>query len=221
MTSSCRQRRHHLGPARGGRRPLRQLAGRQHRLVPESQPVLGYAAERLVCDTCEPPRADLPRRSEPLTGTDRRARSASAARGRHHLRLHRRRLPRDDAAHPRGDRLLVRLGRMPFAQYHYPFENRELFESQFPADFISEGIDQTRGWFYTMLVISHLPVGPQLLQELSGERADPGQARARRCPRPRATPSTPWRSCGRGRSVALVPVDLRPVWTPTRFDSTA
>ena len=45
-------------------------------------------------------------------------------------------------------------GAMPFAQYHYPFENKELFESQFPADFISEGIDQTRGWFYSLLVIS-------------------------------------------------------------------
>jgi len=45
-------------------------------------------------------------------------------------------------------------GAMPFAQYHYPFENEELFETQFPADFISEGIDQTRGWFYTLLIIS-------------------------------------------------------------------
>ena len=45
-------------------------------------------------------------------------------------------------------------GAMPFAQYHYPFENQEMFESQFPADFICEGIDQTRGWFYTLLVIS-------------------------------------------------------------------
>ena len=45
-------------------------------------------------------------------------------------------------------------GAMPFAQYHYPFENKELFENQFPADFISEGIDQTRGWFYSLLVIS-------------------------------------------------------------------
>ena len=44
-------------------------------------------------------------------------------------------------------------GSMPFAQYHYPFENKELWESQFPADFISEGIDQTRGWFYSLLVI--------------------------------------------------------------------
>ena len=45
-------------------------------------------------------------------------------------------------------------GAMPFAQYHYPFENEELWETQFPADFISEGIDQTRGWFYSLLVIS-------------------------------------------------------------------
>ena len=45
-------------------------------------------------------------------------------------------------------------GAMPFAQYHYPFENKELFDTQFPADFISEGIDQTRGWFYSLIVIS-------------------------------------------------------------------
>jgi len=45
-------------------------------------------------------------------------------------------------------------GAMPFAQYHYPFENKELFDSQFPADFICEGIDQTRGWFYSLIVIS-------------------------------------------------------------------
>ena len=45
-------------------------------------------------------------------------------------------------------------GSMPFAQYHYPFENKELFEKNFPADFISEAIDQTRGWFYTLLAIS-------------------------------------------------------------------
>ncbi len=50
-------------------------------------------------------------------------------------------------------------GSMPFAQLHYPFENKELFETQFPADFISEAIDQTRGWFYTLLVISTLLFG--------------------------------------------------------------
>ena len=47
-------------------------------------------------------------------------------------------------------------GSMPFAQWHYPFENRELFEKCFPADFISEAIDQTRGWFYTLEAISTL-----------------------------------------------------------------
>jgi isoleucyl-tRNA synthetase len=47
-------------------------------------------------------------------------------------------------------------GAMPFAQYHYPFENREVFNENYPADFICEAIDQTRGWFYTMLTISTL-----------------------------------------------------------------
>ncbi len=47
-------------------------------------------------------------------------------------------------------------GSMPFAQHHYPFENKDLFESQFPADFISEAVDQTRGWFYSLLAISTL-----------------------------------------------------------------
>ena len=50
-------------------------------------------------------------------------------------------------------------GSMPFAQYHYPFENKELFATQFPADFISEGIDQTRGWFYSLIVISTFVMG--------------------------------------------------------------
>ncbi|MEK7538533.1 MAG: class I tRNA ligase family protein [Patescibacteria group bacterium] len=45
-------------------------------------------------------------------------------------------------------------GSMPYAQFHYPFENKELFEKNFPADFIAEGVDQTRGWFYNMLVLS-------------------------------------------------------------------
>ena len=45
-------------------------------------------------------------------------------------------------------------GAMPFAQHHYPFENKENFHELFPADFICEGIDQTRGWFYSLLAIS-------------------------------------------------------------------
>jgi len=47
-------------------------------------------------------------------------------------------------------------GAMPFAQHHYPFENKELFEQQFPADFISEAVDQTRGWFYSLMAESTL-----------------------------------------------------------------
>ena len=47
-------------------------------------------------------------------------------------------------------------GAMPFAQHHYPFENKDLFEQQFPADFISEAVDQTRGWFYSLMAESTL-----------------------------------------------------------------
>jgi isoleucyl-tRNA synthetase len=47
-------------------------------------------------------------------------------------------------------------GSMPFAQHHYPFENEDIFKAQFPADFISEAVDQTRGWFYSLLAISTL-----------------------------------------------------------------
>ena len=54
-------------------------------------------------------------------------------------------------------------GSMPFAQHHYPFENRQLIDeqSQFPADFIAEAVDQTRGWFYSMLAISTMLFGDE------------------------------------------------------------
>ena len=47
-------------------------------------------------------------------------------------------------------------GSMPYAQWHYPFENKERFERSYPADFIAEGVDQTRGWFYTLHAIATL-----------------------------------------------------------------
>jgi isoleucyl-tRNA synthetase len=50
-------------------------------------------------------------------------------------------------------------GSMPFAQWHYPFENKEIFEEVFPADFISEAVDQTRGWFYTLLAVNTVLFG--------------------------------------------------------------
>ena len=60
-------------------------------------------------------------------------------------------------------------GAMPFAQHHYPFENKDLFEQQFPANFISEAVDQTRGWFYSLLAESTL--------ERGGPAGDPGADR--------------------------------------------
>jgi isoleucyl-tRNA synthetase len=50
-------------------------------------------------------------------------------------------------------------GSMPYAQFHYPFENKDLFEKMYPADFVAEGLDQTRGWFYTLAVISNAIFG--------------------------------------------------------------
>jgi len=59
-------------------------------------------------------------------------------------------------------------GSMPFAQYHYPFENKDLFKKQYPADFIAEGMDQTRGWFYTLLAVSTiLDKGPSYKNVIS------------------------------------------------------
>ena len=46
-------------------------------------------------------------------------------------------------------------GAMPYAQWHYPFENDDLFDERYPADFICEAVDQTRGWFYSLRAISH------------------------------------------------------------------
>ena len=58
-------------------------------------------------------------------------------------------------------------GAMPFAQHHYPFENQKLFQQQFPADFISEAVDQTRGWFYSLLAISTLIFNPAPYKNVS------------------------------------------------------
>ncbi len=110
-------------------------------------------------------------------------------------------------------------GSMPFAQYHYPFGDKQLFESQYPADFISEGIDQTRGWFYTMLVISTFLTGRSsykscLVNELIldkqgkkmsksiGNTVDPMEIM-------RAEGADPLR---------WYMLTSSPVWTPTRFD---
>lgn len=110
-------------------------------------------------------------------------------------------------------------GSMPFAQYHYPFENKELFESQFPADFIAEGIDQTRGWFYTLLVISTFVMGKSayknvlvndLLLDKYGHKMHKSRGNA-------IEPFSIIEEYG-ADAVRFYMLNASPVWTPLRFD---
>ena len=110
-------------------------------------------------------------------------------------------------------------GAMPFAQNHYPFENKELFESQFPADFISEGIDQTRGWFYSLLVISTFIMGKSpyknvlvndLVTDKHGHKMHKSKGNA-------IEPFTVLEKYG-ADPIRWYMLYTSPVWTPLRFD---
>ena len=112
-------------------------------------------------------------------------------------------------------------GSMPFAQYHYPFENREIFEAQFPADFIAEGIDQTRGWFYTLLVISTFLTGKSpfknvlvndLLLDSEGKKMSKSRGNI-------VEPFTTIKEYGADTVRFYLPY-VSPVWTPLKFDFT-
>ena len=110
-------------------------------------------------------------------------------------------------------------GSMPFAQYHYPFENEELWETQFPADFIAEGIDQTRGWFYTLLVISVFLKGVSpyknvlvndLLLDAEGKKMSKSRGNI-------VEPFTTMEKYGADTVRFYLPY-TSPVWTPLKFD---
>lgn len=110
-------------------------------------------------------------------------------------------------------------GAMPYAQYHHPFANQELFASQFPADFISEGIDQTRGWFYTMLVISTFLSGRssyrtclvhELVLDKDGKKMSKSVGNA-------VDPREILREEG-ADPLRWYLLTASPVWMPTRFD---
>ena len=110
-------------------------------------------------------------------------------------------------------------GSMPFAQYHYPFENKELWENQFPADFICEGIDQTRGWFYTLMVISTFVKGcspfknvlvNDLLLDAEGKKMSKSRGNI-------VEPFTTIKEYGADTVRFYLPY-VSPVWTPLKFD---
>lgn len=110
-------------------------------------------------------------------------------------------------------------GSMPFAQYHYPFENQELWESQFPADFICEGIDQTRGWFYSLIVISVFLKGVSpyknvlvndLLLDKDGKKMSKSKGNI-------VEPFTTIEKYGADTVRFYLPY-VSPVWTPLKFD---
>ena len=110
-------------------------------------------------------------------------------------------------------------GSMPFAQYHYPFENKELFEEQFPADFIAEGIDQTRGWFYSLLVVSMFVKGESsyknvlvndLLLDKYGQKMHKSRGNA-------ISPFEIMEEYG-ADTVRFYMLNISPVWTPLKFD---
>ena len=110
-------------------------------------------------------------------------------------------------------------GAMPFAQYHYPFENIELWDNQFPADFICEGIDQTRGWFYSLLVISTFVTGKspyknvlvnELLLDKNGQKMHKSKGNA-------VEPFTLMNKYGSDTIRWYIPY-VSPVWTPLKFN---
>ena len=110
-------------------------------------------------------------------------------------------------------------GSMPFSQYHYPFENKELWESQYPADFIAEGIDQTRGWFYSLLVIGTFVTGKspyknvlvnELLLDKYGHKMHKSKGNA-------IEPFTIMKQYG-ADTVRWYLAYVSPTWTPLKFD---
>ena len=122
-------------------------------------------------------------------------------------------------------------GSMPFAQWHYPFENRETVAAQFPADFICEGVDQTRGWFYSLLAIA-TGLGDALPNNADGTAAPYRHvvvndlvldAQGQKMSKSKGNTVDPWQVLERhgADAVRLFLVATSQVWVPRRFDENA
>ncbi len=110
-------------------------------------------------------------------------------------------------------------GAMPFAQWHYPFENKERFDELFPADFICEGIDQTRGWFYSLMAVSTIvkgcaPYRNVLVNDLILDKEGKKMSKSR------GNTVSPFELLDKYGADALrwYLVSVSPAWTPTKFD---
>jgi isoleucyl-tRNA synthetase len=110
-------------------------------------------------------------------------------------------------------------GSMPYGQYHYPFENKEQFDKNYPADFICEGIDQTRGWFYSLLAISTLLfdkpafkniIVNELILDKSGQKMSKSKGNV-------VVPEEIIEKYG-ADTVRWYLISVSPPWTPKRFD---
>ena len=112
-------------------------------------------------------------------------------------------------------------GAMPYAQFHYPFENKELFESQFPADFIAEGVDQTRGWFYVLLVISTIISGESSFKNVvvNDMMLDAYGKKMSKSTGNIIDPTDIMTKYG-ADTVRYYMLYASPVWTPLKFDET-
>ena len=110
-------------------------------------------------------------------------------------------------------------GAMPYAQYHYPFENKELFESQFPADFIAEGVDQTRGWFNSLICISTLVSGVSSYKNvvINDMMLDEHGKKMSKSVGNIIDPEEEMSKFG-ADAVRFYMLNASPVWTPLRFD---
>ena len=158
-TLLARERDHQLAPRPHQARPVRQVARGQRRLGAVPRPLLGHARADLALPRLRPRHVRRIGRRAVRAGRaaiSDRSRPAPALRRRRHARLRRvRTAARAYRVEPVLDAWFDS-GSMPSAQFHYPFENDDVFHRRFPADFICEAIDQTRGWFYSLLAVNTL-----------------------------------------------------------------